>query len=343
MSDYLIIRLSALGDVLFALSVAERLRRAQPASGIAFLVEDRFASIVAAHPAVSETIAFPRREGIGSIWRTVRQLGTRKFDAVLDLQSNAKSAMFLAAMRGLLKIGFDRGAGREGNYLFLTKRVVPPDSAVHRVDRFLSLLAPLGIEMTRESPSAFRLSDAAYDRARALLARAGDRLKVIMHPGTSTFGLLKRWEPERFGRLAKQIAVIPGAATFVTCGPGEEPLARAAEEASCGSAMALPPARDLLDLTALLAGADLVVAADTGPLHLANRMGTPVVALFGPKDYKKYGPAFDPHAIVRREDVPCSPCARRWCDAPACMASITVEEVAFAARGMLTKKRAMVF
>ena len=81
----------------------------------------------------------------------------------------------------------------------------------------------------------------------------------------------------------------------------------AAADAACGAAAAVPPMPSILDLAAWLASADLVVAADTGPLHLANRMGTPVVGLFGPKDPARYGPAFDPNIVIRRGDVPCSP------------------------------------
>lgn len=333
------IRLSSLGDALFALAAVESIRRAQPHASLAFLVEDRFAEVVRAHPAVDEVIEVPRRQGLAAMWKNLRALRARKFDCVLDLQGNAKSAAHLAALRGMQKIGFASGAGREGNHLFLTNKISPPPDAVHRVDRFLALLPTIGIVAKRVEPMPLRLPEGARERAREILAQAGDMPKVIMHPGTSTFGLFKRWEPERFGRLSKQLAMIPGAATFVTCGPGEELLAEAAAEAACGGALALPPSRDLLELTALLAEADAVVAGDTGPLHLANRMGTPVVALFGPKDPARYGPVYEPFAVVRREDVPCSPCSRRWCEAPACMAGITIEQAAYATRKMLNIRK----
>ena len=329
-----------MGDVLFALAVVDRLREAEPAAEIAFLVEDRFATIPRAHPGIDEVLVVPRREGLGALLRARRALAARRFDAVLDLQGNAKSAIQLSAIRGARKIGFAPGAGRDANYLFVRERVEPPAAAVHRVDRFICLLGKVGIEPRRAKPVPLRLPDDALARARAGLAPAGDRPKVVMHPGTSAFGLLKRWEPERFGRAAAQLGTAPGAATFVTCAPGEESLALAAADAACGAAAAVPPMPSILDLAAWLASADLVVAADTGPLHLANRMGTPVVGLFGPKDPARYGPAFDPNIVIRRGDVPCSPCTRRWCEAPACMSGIAVGEVAFAARRLLTAARA---
>ncbi|MFN0205361.1 MAG: glycosyltransferase family 9 protein [Planctomycetota bacterium] len=339
MSDYLLIRLSSLGDVLFALAVVDRLREAQPRSRISFLVEDRFAAIPRAHPGIDEVLVVPRTEGWPAVFANLKNLRRRRFDAVIDLQGNAKSALHLAALRGSLRIGFARGAGREANFLFVNKRVAPPPEAVHRADRFLTLLSALGIEPTRAAPTPLQLSNESVERAEKILSKAGAMPKVILHPGTSAFGLLKRWEPERFGRLAKQLSFVPGAASFITGAPGEELLVHAAEEASCGGALGLPPLPSLLDLTALLARADAVVAADTGPLHLANRMGTPSVALFGPKDTKRYGPVYPRSVVIRREDVPCSPCTRRWCEAPACMAGITVETVAFEVRRLLTSKK----
>jgi lipopolysaccharide heptosyltransferase I len=338
LARYLLIRLSSLGDVLFALAAVDRLREAEPAAEISFLVEDRFAELPRAHPGIDEVLVVPRREGLAAIARARRSLAARRFDAVLDLQGNAKSALQLTAIRHARKIGFGPGSGRDANFLFVGERVTPPPAAVHRVDRFLWLLSKLGIEPRRAAPARLRIPEEAAARAAAALGAAGGRPKVVMHPATSSFGLLKRWEPERFGRAAKQLGIAPGAATFLTCAPGEEPLAAAAAEAACGAA-AVAPVTTILELAAWLAAPDLVVAADTGPLHLANRLGTPVVALFGPKDPARYGPAYDPNYIVRRADVPCSPCARRWCEAPACMAGIAVEEVAFAARRMLTAAR----
>jgi ADP-heptose:LPS heptosyltransferase len=328
LTRYLLLRNSSLGDVIFSLAVVDRLRAHEPGAEIAFVVDDRFGAVVRAHPGIDAVLTFPRTGGIGAAFAFRRELARRRFDVAVDLQGNVKSAFLLTAVRGARTIGFARGASRNLSYLFAAERVKPPVSARHRTDRFLSLLTPLGIDTRRAPPAALRVPDESRERAQRLLRQAGSRPKVVMHPGTSAFGLLKRWEPERFGRLAKQLGLIPGAATFVTGAPEERALVAAAVEGACGAAMAAEGLTGLLDLVALTAEADLVVAADTGPLHLANRMGTPVVGLFGPKDPAVYGPAYEPRAVVKLDGVPCSPCARRWCEAPACMAGLPVEPVA---------------
>lgn len=340
LARYLLLRNSSLGDVVFALAAVDRLRAAEPSAEIAFVVDDRFASVARAHPGIDEVLAYPRTAGLAAALRFRRGLARRAFDAVVDLQGNVKSAFLLTALAAPVKVGFAAGSGRNGSHLFVNERVTPPPEARHRVDRFLSLLTPLGIEARREPPTPLTLPEEARARAAAALAPAGAMTKVLLHPGTSAFGLLKRWEPSRFGRLAKQLAIVPGAASFVSGAPWERALVEEAVEAACGAAVGVNELTGPLDVAALAERADLVVAADTGPLHLANRMGTPVVGLFGPKDPAVYGPAFEPSAVVRVEGIPCSPCTRRWCEAPACMASMGVEAVAFAARRQLSGARA---
>lgn len=336
----LLLRLSSLGDVLFAIPVVERLRAAKPELKITFLVEDRFEDIPRAVRAIDEVLVFPRRHGFGAVARHLSDLRSRRFDAVIDLQGNLKSAIHLAALRGSHKIGFSAQAGREGNSYFLDEAVTPPAKAIHRVDRFLALLSPLKILTHRERPIPLDVGDERRAAAAVWRKSLPSDSVAVLHPGTSAFGAFKRWPPERFGEFAFSIAKERGVRSVVSGGPGEERLVEAAVAASRGAAVPMTGVRSLLDLTARMAVADLVVAGDTGPLHLANRMGVPVVALFGPKDPNKYGPAFSPSAVVRRDDVPCSPCTRRWCEAPACMAALRMEPVLEAAIAQIDAARA---
>ncbi|MBL8696703.1 MAG: glycosyltransferase family 9 protein [Planctomycetes bacterium] len=340
MQSVLLLRLSSLGDVLFALPVVERLRAAKPELRITFLVEDRFEEVPRALRAIDEVLVFPRRRGFGAVARHLSDLRRRRFDAVIDLQGNLKSALHLAALRRSHKIGFSAQAGREGNAYFLDEAVTPPAHAVHRVDRFLSLLSPLKIHTHRERPIPLDVGGERRAAADAWRESLSADSVAVLHPGTSAFGAFKRWPPERFGEFASALAKERGVRSVVSGGPGEESLVEAAVAASRGAAVAMTGVRSLLDLTARMAAADLVVAGDTGPLHLANRMGVPVVALFGPKDPNKYGPAFSPSAVIRRDDVPCSPCTRRWCEAPACMAALRMEPVLEAAIAQIDAARA---
>lgn len=338
MTSFLVVRLSSLGDVLFALAVAERLRQSEPDATIAFLTEDRFEAIPRAHPAIDETIVSPRREGVAATYRSLRRLRERRFDVAIDLQGNAKSALHLVAVNAPRKIGFARGAGRDASFLAVNERVTPPPEAVHRVDRFLSLVEPLGMPTRRVPPTPLRIPVWAKERAEAVVECDPSLPLAILHPGTSEFGAFKRWGAARFGALAHQLTETYGVKVLVTGGPSEAELVAEVVDRSQDTAFPVPALPSLLDLAALLERAGVVVAGDTGPLHLANRMGTPVVALYGPKDPKVYGPAFDPATVVRRDDVPCSPCTRRWCDAPACMSAIGTDAVLGAALRYLASR-----
>ena len=158
---------------------------------------------------------------------------------------------------------------------------------------------------------------------------------AILHPGTSAFGAFKRWPAERFGRLAARLRAETGLIPLITWGPGEQDLADRAAQASGGSAVISPRTRTIQDLAALIAGGSLFVAADSGPLHIANCLGVPCVALFGPKDPALYGPYFQPSVTVRR-DIDCSPCGRRSCPDPVCMTGLEVDTVLKAALDLLS-------
>jgi ADP-heptose:LPS heptosyltransferase len=169
----------------------------------------------------------------------------------------------------------------------------------------------------------------------------GGRPAVAIHPGVSGFGAIKQWDPERFGRTAIRLAREHGARCLVTWGPGERELALRVVEAAEGCAALGPETGSILELAALYEACDLVIGADTGPLHLAAALGIPVVGLYGPKDPAVYAP-WDARtgaaARVVRRPVYCSPCRRRTCSNVICMPAIQVGDVVAAAREEITRE-----
>jgi heptosyltransferase I len=161
---------------------------------------------------------------------------------------------------------------------------------------------------------------------------------VAIHPGVSDFGAIKQWDPARFGRTAIRLARERGAHCMVTWGPGERDLALRVVAAAEGCATLGPETGTILDLAALYEACDLVIGADTGPLHLAAALGIAVVGLYGPKDPAVYAP-WDARtggaASVVRRAVYCSPCRRRTCSNVICMPAIQVGDVVAAARASL--------
>jgi ADP-heptose:LPS heptosyltransferase len=148
---------------------------------------------------------------------------------------------------------------------------------------------------------------------------------VALAPGAA-FSWTKRWPPDRFGRLARELRE-RGLAPAVAIGPGEEELARAVSDAAGVPIPVLGADLDPVELAAVLARARVAVTNDSGPMHLAAAVGTPVVALFGPTDPGRTGPTGSPSVVLDRY-VFCSPCYRKECPyAHECMTGITVRDV----------------
>ncbi len=326
MRSLLVIRLSSLGDVLFALPAVEALRRGGVAEHLAWLVEDKGAPLLAGWPGIDELLVFPRRRR--AAWPShVRALHQRRDDAVLDLQGNFKSRVQRACLRAPRRLGHAAPIAREGAAAGLTETIAVPFGAHHRVDQALACLTLFGLTppLRAERP-AYPVDEAARTRTAAFLqSLPGDGPRILLHPGTSAFGQLKRWPPARFAALGNALVADHGAQLLLSGTPDEEPLLA---EVAAGLRAPAPrlPGAGLAELAAALTCLDLIVASDTLPLHLANLVGTPVVGLYGPKDPAINGPYYD-RAEVVRAGVDCSPCSLRRCGDPICMTRLTLEPV----------------
>lgn len=315
MSDerFLLIRLSAVGDVVNTLPTLSLLRRARPEATIGFLVEDRARDLIVGHPFVDRVHVFPRRRWrqalgrpgawaslsaeLGAYRREMREVG---YQVAIDVQGNLKGALHALASGAKTRIGFARGYDRELAHLACTQTVVPPADRPHRVDKFASLLRPLGIDGDAREwvfPSAESQEAAMSARLAAVGVERGEA--VMVHAGTSGKGRAKRWPIERFAELARRIAGDLDRPVVATWGPGEEGVAQEIAAAH-PRAFAAPPTASLLDLLALLRMGRAFVSADTGPMHLAAAAGLECVALFGPKDPAVYAPYGDGHAVLYR-------------------------------------------
>jgi heptosyltransferase-1 len=317
----LIIRLSALGDVLFGLETVAALATARPDVQIDFLVEDRFASLLQGHPQLANVHVYPRQ----TKWKIpahLLSLRRTKYDAVLDLHGILKSVVHVVAARAVRKLGFDAPGSREGSAWFYREAVPVPTPLPHRADLGYLLLERLGIRAPRTRPQLSVIEPPAR------LFAGLPRPLVLLHPGTSAFAAFKRWPIDRFVELARRLAA-RGISIAVSYGPGEielaAPVLAAVKQARAVDGRAL----SLRGLAGAMQHVDVVVAADTGPLHIAAAVGAHCVALFGPKDSLRYGPrAFDQvgHEVLFA-DVPCRPCKLRDCVTPQCVLGLAVERV----------------
>ena len=296
-----LVKLSSLGDVVHALPVAATLRAARPGAHLAWIVERREAAVLRGHPDLDEVIVADTRgwrrarrpaavrAALADIAALRRRLRQARFEVALDLQALIKSGAVALASGAPLRVGFAARWGREPlSALFSNRRVQPPPSARHVVEQYLALLTPLGIE---ERKVEFRLpsTPAVETRMEAWLAAAGlepHRRLVVLNPGAGRAA--KRWPLAHFTALARRLAHDADAHVLVTWGPGEEQAARTIVAGA--PAAVLAPPTDLDALLALLRRASVMVAADTGPLHMAAALGIPCVGLYGPTSAARNGP-----------------------------------------------------
>jgi ADP-heptose:LPS heptosyltransferase len=328
--DALVVRLSAIGDIVHTLPVAAALHR----SGwrVTWLVAPAGRPLVAENPVVAEVIAAPRR---GALRRTVAALRARRFDVAFDVQGLWKSALWTRLARADRRVGMARRLRREpASAVLLGETLAPEFAAPHVVDQNLSLLRAAGIPVGSSSPPReFPLPSleqagrrVAAERAALGVALADDY--VLLHPGGGWES--KLWPVERWAALARDLRA-RGVAPLVSWGPGESTLARAVVDRSGGAAVECFPT-SLLELAALARDA-VMVAADTGPLHLAAAAGARVVGLYGPTDPARNGP-YAPGAVILRRVPPCAPCHRRSCPRHAgIVGEIPAEEVLAAVEG----------
>lgn len=338
--NILIIRLSAIGDVINVLPALRRLRSQFPGSRITWLVEDRASEILRDHPDVDEVIIYPRKKwqsGILKVNRSLniiseslsfyKKLRKNHYDLVIDFQGNLKSAVMNLITGSGNRLGFGRGYCKEFNYLSTQHHAYPAGKKIHRIEKNLSLLNELDIETSFLQPDIPVAKDDEEYISNFIDEKADPSLPIILiHPGTSKFGSFKQWPAENYTLLADMIQDKYDANLILTWGPGELDVVN--EIAGSVKHKALPACetKSIKQLTALIKRATLFIGGDTGPLHIASIMGIPVVGLYGPKDPAIYGP-YDGTAIVIKNDVPCSPCRKRTCGDPICMSSILPEDV----------------
>ncbi len=333
----LVIRTSALGDVVHVLPAVSALRELYPHASISWFIEPAAAGLVAGHPLIEKFFVFDRPRWkkswrrpsawpglLGGLWRIVRALRAERFDLVVDFQCNVRSGAAVLFSGGRTRLGFARADSPEwGGRLFTNLKAPRCPRGIHKVEKNLALVRALGWQ--GEAPRPI-LPVPEEDRAWArevIAALPGSGPAVMLHPAVSRFGDFKRWPVSHYRELIDLARSKLDARVLITWGPGERELAE-----SIGRPTVAPPIESPSRLAALAASSDALVAADTGALHIAAALGTATVGIFGPKDERIYGPFPPaPHLRAIRSGVPCSPCKLRRCEHRICMSMVFPEEV----------------
>jgi ADP-heptose:LPS heptosyltransferase len=303
----LVVRLSSIGDVVHTLPALAALHRS--ACEVGWIVAPAARPLLEGHPLLSSLVALPARPGPSALLAARRRLRGEAYEAALDFQGLWKSALWARSSGARRVIGYAARWRREpASGVLVRERQELPPAAVHVIDKNLALLRPLGIDALglREFPLP-RLEAAARAVAGQLAAARIERF-AILNPGGGWAS--KLWPAERYGGVARALAQ-RALTPLVTWGPGEQALADRVVAASERAALRCFPT-SLTEYVELARRASVVVAADTGPLHLACAVGTPVVALFGPTDPARNGPFAAADVTLRRAPA-CAPCHKRDC------------------------------
>jgi heptosyltransferase I len=339
----LIVKLSAIGDIIHTLPAVAALRRAYPEAWLAWIVERAGASLLRGNPDLDELITVDTHAwranwwmGLRHIWYVTRHLRRASFDLCIDFQGLLKSALFAYVSGAPQRLGFPRQLCREPlSVVFTNLRGPLVDPTAHVVDQAVELLQALGVT-TSERRFTIPLTDADEHFAERVWRELGlwsDVPVVVLYPGAAW--KTKRWGELNFARLNDALIRRFQVRTLLTWGPGEEFLVQRVARATAYTP-AIAPATTLLQLAALIARCRVFVGGDTGPLHLAAAMGTPTVALFGPSSPQRNGPYGPGHVVLHRQ-LPCSHCYQRTCNHWECLPGIEVETVVNAVGSLLEK------
>jgi heptosyltransferase I len=333
----LLIKLSAVGDVIHTIPVLNKLRRRYPSAQLDWLVTPAIAELLRHNPAITNVIEFAREDWsrpwtpapFVSYARLAAKLRANGYDLVIDMHGQFRTAVFALATGAPVRIGFDRPrarvwdasprtfsaearkhawqGAREGSWLAYTDHIPVPTLDLHAVDRYLSVGPILGLE---EDPPdfSFPIPQAASANIASLLHRhdiAGAPL-VAMAPGT--IWETKHWGTDKFAEVARH---------FLQKGFAVALMGSRRERVVCEEVARLAPGSvdvagetTLTELAALVRRSAISVTNDSGPMHLAVALGRPVVSVFGPTDPIWIGPYGRADAVLRA-GVPCSPCLLR--------------------------------
>jgi ADP-heptose:LPS heptosyltransferase len=335
-----VVRLGGMGDILLATPAARALHRfldggpggAGGAPEIDFIVGKNLRDTLSGIPYLREILEFDKNGADAGPLRFgafLRGLRRRRYDLFVNFHPSAKTFLMAAASGAPRVIMFRKDRRRQPD----TGRVR------HAVDDFTKELRPLGIARVDDRSLDFSIPDAARRETRDLLRGEGigdGEPLVVVNPAATRD--INRWPPDKFVALLDALAgEAPALRLALSGGPGDEPLAAGIAAATRAPVVNLAGRVGLKGLGALLERADVVVSADTGPMHIASAVGAPLVVLSGAADPDRTGPLRPRDLVVINRDLSCVPCQGRTCARGdiACMRDLPVAWVADAVKRQL--------
>ena len=334
--NILIIKLSAIGDVVQTLPALEAIKRIYPDSDITWVVEEAAADILDGHPLIGRLLVSHRKswtrmlrnpltffQGLGNIVRFFRELRSTLYDIAIDFQGLFKSGILIGLARAQRKIGFDRT--RELSYLFLNERLPAYDIEKHALERYLDVARYLGENDPSPSCTLPIAQELPRIKQKIESLKPEGRMLVVINPVARW--KTKLWSERKFAELADRLITERNVMVIFTGSHEDVPVNARILAMMEQHAVNWAGETTLKELAALASLCAVFITTDTGPMHLAAAAGTKVVALFGPTAPWRTGP-FGPSHVAVRVGLVCSPCFKKTCDENVrCMEEITVDEV----------------
>jgi heptosyltransferase-2 len=330
------------GDAVMTTPAIGVIRRHFPNSEITILANPLVAPLFSPHDSVDRVMVFDRtgrHSGIIGRFRLAAELRSESFDMAVILPNSFDSAL----VPWLAGIPVRLGKSSDGRALLLTESYNPGRDVVisHEVNYYLDLLGHFGFYGKSGAPQLFTAPDEERGASRMLAGQgiaAGDFV-IGINPGAA-FGSAKRWYPDRFAEVARQLAAEWEARIIIFGGPAETGIAADIERSIDGACLNLAGKTGMRELMSLIRRCNFFVTNDSGPMHIAAAFGVPTVAVFGPTDHATTSPFTDRAVIVRRE-TDCAPCKLRECPTDhRCMTAVTAEDVLQAARKLMVEPAA---
>jgi len=338
----LIIKLRALGDIVLSTPVISNIRQAYPDAQVDFLVEPPGDELLEAHPDINRIVIYPWKKWKTQSWflsnrsgiQFVQDIRREHYDLVFDLFGNPRSA-FLTWLSGAShRVGFNfRGRHYAYNHV-----IEPRGSEVHEVDFNLDALRYIGIPIKQKN-----LYFPALPRSEAFVRNWIEKegLKGKKLAGLHVWGSwpAKRWPLQKFAELADCLIECYGFKVVVIWGPGERKYAEAVAGMT-DHPLVIAPETSLQDMGALLSKCHLVIANDSGPMHIAAAVGTPTVGIYGPTSWRLQGPYGKKHGSAYCSGLDCLGCNRLDCPDLHCMKNLSVRSV-FKTAGEVIQKNSI--
>ncbi|HAM32493.1 MAG TPA: lipopolysaccharide heptosyltransferase II [Deltaproteobacteria bacterium] len=327
-----------LGDAVMTTPALAGVRAAFPGTRIVLLAKPPVAELFRHHPDLDEVMVYERpgrHEGAVGRFRLGAELRRLRFDGALLLQ-NAFDAALVAF---LARIPERAGYPTDGRRMLLSLPVPLTRDILerHEVEYYLCLLDGLGVPRPAMPVLNLHVTEGEREAMATRLASLGIERGspfLVVNPG-ATYGSAKRWYPDRFAAVADALSEEWGSPVVVMGSPAEAPLAGEIEAAALRGVLNLAGKTTVREMMALLSLSSFLVTNDSGPMHVGAALGVPLVAIFGPTDWRRTSPWTD-RARVVRVDVDCSPCMLRACDrGHECMLGVTAGMVIAAAREFL--------